>query len=54
MFLAYVSFELKKFDVALKAADKAQTFPESKDKAIAMKKAIESAQQQREDKLKKM
>ncbi|HVU18150.1 MAG TPA: tetratricopeptide repeat protein [Candidatus Didemnitutus sp.] len=54
MFLAYVSFELKKYDVALAAANKAATYPDSKDKAASMKKAIESAQQQREEKLKKM
>jgi len=54
MFLAYVAFELKKYDLALAAADKALTYPDVHDKAATMKKAIEGSIQAREDKLKKM
>jgi tetratricopeptide (TPR) repeat protein len=54
MFLAYVALELKKYDVALEAANKALTFPEVHDKAVSMKKAVEGAMALREEKLKKM
>jgi predicted Zn-dependent protease len=54
MFLAYVSFELQKYDIAMDAATKAENYPESKEKALSMKKAIQGAIQQRADKLKKM
>jgi hypothetical protein len=54
MFLAYVAYASQKYDVALAAAEKAATFPEAKDKALSMKKTIETAIAAREDKLKKM
>jgi Tfp pilus assembly protein PilF len=54
MFLAYVAYALQKYDVALAAADKAIGFPESHDKGVSMKKTIENAVANREDKLKKM
>jgi tetratricopeptide (TPR) repeat protein len=53
LFLAYIAFELKKLDVALEATNHAMTFGESSDRAGRMKKAIEAAIAEREEKKKK-
>lgn len=52
LFLAYVAYELKKFDVALEAARKAITYPEGEKEGERMLKAIEDAIAERTQKLK--
>ncbi|HYC72303.1 MAG TPA: hypothetical protein VEB66_13910 [Opitutaceae bacterium] len=54
LFLAYVAFELKKFDDALEAVNKALTFPEGQTDGNRMKGAIEDAMKDRENRLKQM
>jgi len=54
LFLAYIAFELKKFDIALKATEHAMTMPEAADRAGRMKKAIDAAILDREEKKKQM
>lgn len=54
LFLAYVSFELKKFEDALEAVNKALTYPEGQTDGNRMKGAIEDAIKERENRLKKM
>lgn len=54
LFLAYVAFELKKFDVALDAANKAITFPEGVKEGERMKNAVTDAMKDRETKLNAM
>lgn len=54
LFLAYVGYELKKFDIALEAAKKAATFPEGAKDAQNMIKGIEDIIKEREAKKSKM
>lgn len=54
LFLAYIGFELKKFEDALSAATKALDYPEGKTDGERMKNAIEDAIKEREAKLNKM
>ena len=54
LFLAYVAYETKKYDIALEAANKAATFPEGAKDGKNMAKAIEDIVKDREDKKKKM
>lgn len=54
LFLAYIAFELKKFDEALEAVNKALTYPEAKTDGERMKTAIEDAIRERENKLRQM
>lgn len=54
LYLAYVAFELKKFDIALEAANKAATFPEGAKDAQGMIKAIEETVKDREARKSKM
>lgn len=54
LFLAYVAYELKKFDIALEAAKKALTFPEGAKDAQNMIKGIEEIIKDREAKKSKM
>jgi tetratricopeptide (TPR) repeat protein len=52
LFMAYIAFELKKYDVALDAANKAIAMPEGKKEGERMKAAIDDAIAAREAKLK--
>lgn len=54
LFLAYVAYELKKFDIALEAAKKAAEFPDGKKDAQNMIKAVEEIMKDREVKKSKM
>ena len=54
LFLAYVAYELKKFDIALDAAKKAAATPEGAKDGASMVKAIEDMQKDREAKKSKM
>jgi tetratricopeptide (TPR) repeat protein len=54
LFLAYVAYELKKFDIALDAAKKAAATPEGAKDGANMVKAIEDMQKDREVKKSKM
>ncbi len=54
LFLAYIAFELKKFDVALDAAKKAAAIPEGEKDGKNMIKAIEDTIQDREARKSKM
>ncbi|MBI2517392.1 MAG: hypothetical protein HYV95_10825 [Opitutae bacterium] len=54
LFLAYIAFELKKFDIALEAAKKAMTYPDGAKEAKRMLSAIEDAIKDREAKMNKM
>lgn len=54
LFLAYVAYELKKFDIALEAAKKAQATPEGAKDGANMVKAIEDILKDREAKKSKM
>jgi len=54
LFLAYISYELKKFDIALDAARKAAEFPEGVKDAQNMIKGIEDIVKDREAKKNKM
>jgi len=54
LFLAYVSYELKKFDIALDAAKKAAAYPEGAKDAQNMIKGIEEVLKDRELKKSKM
>ncbi len=51
LFLAYLGYEQKKFDLALEAANKALAFPEGVKEAAKMKSAIVEAIKEREAKL---
>ena len=51
LFLAYLSYEQKKFDVALEAANRAMETPDGAKEAKKMKAAIEDAIKEREAKL---
>ena len=51
LFLAYLSYEQKKFDVALEAANRAMETPDGAKEARKMKAAIEDAIKEREAKL---
>lgn len=54
LFLAYIAFELKQYDKALDAANKAIVIPEGQKEGQRMKAAIEDAVATREAKLKKL
>jgi tetratricopeptide (TPR) repeat protein len=54
LFLAYVAFELKKYDIALEAATKAANSKEGKVEGERMKKAIEDTIAEREAKKQKL
>lgn len=54
LFLAYLAFDAKKFDVALNAAEKAIGYPDSEKEGSRMKAAIQDAITEREAKLMKM
>ena len=54
LFLAYVSYELKKFDIALEAARKGATYPEGAKDGQNMIKAIEEILKDRDLKKSKM
>lgn len=54
LFLAYIAYEQKKYDVALDAANKACAMPEGQKDGPRMKTAIEDAIREREDKKSKM
>jgi tetratricopeptide (TPR) repeat protein len=54
LFLAYISYELRKFDIALEAARKAAEFPEGAKDAQNMIKGIEDIVKDREAKKNKM
>lgn len=54
LFLAYIAFELKQYDKALDAANKAIAIPEGQKEGLRMKAAIEDAVATREAKLKKL
>ena len=54
LFLAYISYELKKYDIALEAARKAAEFPEGAKDAQNMIKGIEDIVKDREAKKNKM
>lgn len=54
LYLAFIGYELKKFDIALEAAKKAAEFPESAKDAQNMIKAIEDTIQDREARKSKM
>lgn len=54
LFLAYVAYELKKFDIALAAAKKAAEYPEGAKDAQNMIKAVEEIVKDREAKKSKM
>jgi predicted Zn-dependent protease len=53
LFLAFIAYELKKFDVALDAAERAIKTPEGKAEGERMKQAIQDIIREREEKLKK-
>jgi tetratricopeptide (TPR) repeat protein len=53
LFLAFIAYELKKFDVALDAAERAIKTPEGKAEGERMKQAIQDILREREEKLKK-
>ena len=53
LFLAFIAYELKKFDVALAAAERAIATPEGKAEGERMKQAIQDILREREEKLKK-
>jgi tetratricopeptide (TPR) repeat protein len=50
LFLAYVAYETKKYDIALESANKAATFPEGAKDGKNMAKAIEDLMREREEK----
>lgn len=52
LFLAFVAYELKKFDIALAAAERAIATPEGKAEGLRMKQAIEEIVRERESKIK--
>ena len=54
LFLAYLCLETKKYDIALTAVDKAIEYPDSAAEGKRMKKAIQDAIAEREQKLKNM
>jgi len=54
LFLAYIGFELKKFDEALEAVNKAITYPDGVKDGASMKKAIEEAIAERKARLNRM
>ncbi|MBI2496763.1 MAG: hypothetical protein HYV75_02145 [Opitutae bacterium] len=54
LFLAYIGYELKRFDIALEAAKKAATYPEGAKDAQNMIKGIEEIIKDREIKKSKM
>lgn len=54
LFLAYIAFDLKKFEDALEAVNKALTYPEGQTDGTRMKSAIEDAIEERKAQLKKM
>lgn len=53
LFLAFIAYELKKFDVALDAAERAIRVPEGKAEGERMKQAIQDILREREAKLQK-
>lgn len=53
LFLAFIAYELKKFDIALAAAERAIATPEGKVEGQRMKQAIEDILREREAKLQK-
>jgi tetratricopeptide (TPR) repeat protein len=53
LFLAFIAYELKKFDVALDAAERATQVPEGKAEGERMKQAIQDILRERESKLQK-
>lgn len=53
LFLAYIAYELKKFELALEAAEKAIAIPEGQAEGERMKQAIEDIMREREAKLQK-
>jgi len=52
LFMAFIAFEMKQFDVALDAANHAMAYPEAVKEATRMKQAIEETLKDREQKLK--
>ena len=52
LFLAYIAYELKKFDIALDAANRATATPEGKVEGQRMKQAIQDIMKEREAKTK--
>lgn len=54
LFLAYIAFEMKEFEEALAASNKALEYPEGQNEGKRMKTAIEDAMKDRENKLKNM
>lgn len=52
LFLAYIAYELKKFDIALDAANRAIATPEGKVEGLRMKQAIQDILKEREAKTK--
>jgi tetratricopeptide (TPR) repeat protein len=53
LFLAFVAYELKKYEVALEAANRALKLPEGATEALRMKQAVEDMIREREAKLQK-
>lgn len=53
LFLAFIAYELKRFDVALDAAERASALPEGKAEGERMKQAIQDILREREAKLQK-
>lgn len=53
LFLAFVAYELKKYELAMEAAEKAIEFPEGRAEGERMKQAIEDIVKERESKLQK-
>jgi tetratricopeptide (TPR) repeat protein len=53
LFLAFVAYELKKYEIALDAANRALKFPEGETEALRMKQAVEDMIREREAKLQK-
>ena len=53
LFLAFIAFDLKKFDIALDAANKAIAIPDGAKEGLRMKQAIDDAIKERENKLAK-
>ena len=51
LFYAYVALDLKEYDAALMAANKAAEYPEAKAKAEQMKDAIKATLQDRENRI---
>lgn len=54
LFLAYIAYEQKKYDIALEAANKAITFPDGVKEGTRMKKSVEDAIEERKAKLDSM